>query len=232
MLRSAAEPAAKERDMVTLVEDIFLLASDEATGRTRIPTAYLDLGLGGALLLDLVLRARLALVDEHVAVVAGVPTGDSLLDTALSAVAASAKRHEPEYWVRHLARGTRSAVQRRLVAAGVLLVDDHKVLGVVALHHTHQVDDRIEHELVRRLREVVVVGLPASRETAALVSLTLAVGLEQHLFPRSDRHAIQHRMRQISGGEWVGAAVTHAVAAVNAALGITPDPAAALETET
>jgi len=216
--------------MVTLAEDLFLLACDEVTGRARIPTTYLDLGLGGALLLDLVLRDRLALVDEHVAVVAPAPTGDSLLDAALSAVADSAKWREPEYWVRHLAKGTRSAVQRRLVAAGVLLADDHKVLGVVAVHHTHQVDDRIEHELVRRLNDVVVLGRPASRETAAVVSLALAMGLEQHLFPRSDRHAIQHRMREISGGEWVGAAVTHAISALNAALGIAPDPGAALET--
>ncbi len=216
--------------MVTLAEDLFLLACDEVTGRARIPTTYLDLGLGGALLLDLVLRDRLALVDEHVAVVAPAPTGDSLLDAALSAVADSAKWREPEYWVRHLAKGTRSAVQRRLVAAGVLLADDHKVLGVVAVHHTHQVDDRIEHELVRRLNDVVVLGRPASRETAAVVSLALAMGLEQHLFPRSDRHAIQHRMREISGGEWVGAAVTHAISALNAALGIAPDPGAELET--
>ncbi len=90
--------------MVTLAEDLFLLACDEVTGRARIPTTYLDLGLGGALLLDLVLRDRLALVDEHVAVVAPAPTGDSLLDAALSAVADSAKWREPEYWVRHLAK--------------------------------------------------------------------------------------------------------------------------------
>jgi hypothetical protein len=61
--------------------------------------------------------------------------------------------------------------------------------------------------------------------------VSLAVGLEPHLLPRSDRHAIRHRMREISGGEWVGVAVTHAIGAVNAALGIAPDPGAALETE-
>jgi hypothetical protein len=215
--------------MVSLAEDLFLLACDEATGRARIPTTYLELGLGGALLLDLVLRDRLALVDEHVAVVASARTGDSLLDAALGAVVAGAQRHEPEYWVRHLAKGTRAAVQRRLVAAGVLLADDHKVLGLVAVHHTHQVDDRMEHELVRGLRDVVILDRPASRDTAALVSLALAVGLEQHLFPRADRRAVRQRMREIADGEWVGAAVKHAVDAVNAALGIAPGPGAALE---
>ena len=66
-----------------------------------------------------------------------------------------------------------------------------------------------------------MAGHPASRETAALVSLALAVGLEQHLFPRSDRRAVRHRMRGIAAGEWAGAAVKHTIDAVNAALGIT-----------
>ena len=57
--------------------------------------------------MDLVLRQRVALVHSHVAVVDRAPTGDQLLDTALSAVAGEPKAHEPEYWVRHLARGAR-----------------------------------------------------------------------------------------------------------------------------
>src|SRR5690349_11412095 len=51
------------RHMETLAEDLYLLACDEATGRSRIPAAYLDLGLGGAVLLDLARRGRVALVD-------------------------------------------------------------------------------------------------------------------------------------------------------------------------
>ena len=141
------------------------------------------------------LRDRLALADDHVAVVDAAPVGDSLLDDALRGLAGNARPHEPDYWVRHLTKGTRVAVQTRLVAAGVLSDDAHKVLGVIAVHHTHQIDDRIEHELVQRLHDAVVFGHTPSRETGALVSLVLAVGLEGHLFPRSDRRAIRHRMR-------------------------------------
>jgi hypothetical protein len=205
--------------MVTLAEDLFLLVCHDATGKARIPTAYLDLGLGGGLLLDLVLRGRVTLVDDHVVVVERALVGDPLLDAALDTVTGNSKPHEPEYWVRHLARGTRAAVQSRLVAAGVLMVDEHKVLGVIPVHHAHQVDGRISHELVSRLHAAVVLGRPASRETAAVVSLALAVGLSQHLFPRSDRRAIRHRMEEIADGEWVGAAVKHAIDAIDASLG-------------
>ena len=205
--------------MQTLAEDLFLLACDGATGKAHISTTYLDLGLGGALLLELVLRERIALVDEHVAVVDPAPVGDSLLDDALRDIASNTRRREPDYWVRHFAKGTHSAVRTRLVAAGVWSDDAHKVFGLIAVYHTHQVDDRIEHELVRRLHDAVVLGHRPSRETAAVVSLALAVGLESHLFPRSDRRAIRHRMREIADGEWVGAAVRHVIDAIEATLG-------------
>jgi hypothetical protein len=209
--------------IVTLAEDLFLLAHQEATGRLRIPSQFLDLGLGGALLLDLVLNERVTRDDhDHIAVVDQTPTGEPLLDTALMSIANESRAHDVQYWVRHLAKGARSAVERKLVAAGVLRVDDHKVLGIIPVHHAHQADGTIEHELLERLHDAVVLERPASRETAALVSLTLAVGLERHLFPRSDRRAIQHRMRQIAEGEWVGEAVKHEIDASNAALGIGP----------
>jgi hypothetical protein len=205
---------------VTLAEDMFLLASHDATGRPRIATGSLDLGLGGALLLDLVLRGRLAIVEDRVTVVDRTATGDPLLDAALRSVADGTRSREPGYWVRHLAAGARTAVRDRLVAAGVLADDEHKVLGVIPVHHTHQVDARIEHELVSGLRDTVVLGRPASAETAAVASLVLAMGLEQHLFPRADRRAIRRRIHEIAGDEPVGAAVKRAVDAVDAALGI------------
>ena len=215
--------------MVTLAEDLFLLAHDDETGRKLIAGTSLDLGLGGALLLDLALRDRVTLVDSQVALVDRTPVGEPLLDAALTAVAGDERRHEPEHWVRHLARGVRSAVQQRLASAGVLRVEDHKVLGVLPIHHARLADPGIERRLVHDLYDAVVLGAAASRETAALASLALAVELERHLFPRSDRRAVQRRMGEIAEGAWVGAAVHHAIDAVNAALGIAAVPATVSE---
>lgn len=211
--------------VVTLAEDLFVLSCHHTTGRLLIPAAHLDLGLGGALLLDLKLRERVALVDSHVVVPDPAPVGHPLLDGALATVAGERRDRDPDHWVRHLSRRARPAVEGRLVAAGVLRVEDARILGLIPLHHRQQADDRLEHELLHQLSDAVVLGRPPSPETAALVSLALAVGLERHLFPRSDRRAVQLRMREIARGEWVGEAVRRAVLAVDAALGLTPDPA-------
>jgi hypothetical protein len=210
--------------VVTLAEELYLLADDSATGKPLIDTTHLDLGLGGALLLDLALRGRVALVDSHVAVTDPAPTGDPLLDAALATASSATRAHDPEHWVRHFARGARHAVQDRLVATGVLQRDDRKVLGFIPVHRTHEADARLHHELVDHLHDAVVLGHRPSRETAALASLALAIGLERHLFPRSDRRAVEQRMAEIAEGRWVGSAVRHAIDAVNAAFGITPSP--------
>jgi len=207
--------------VATLAEDLYLLATD-ASGRISIDTAYLDLGLGGALLLDLMLRDRVTLVDSHVVVIDSTPTGDPLLDAALADLAGETRAHDPEHWIRHLARHSRHAVQDRLVDTGVLARDEHKVLGILPVHRAHETDGRLHHELVDHLHDAVVLGHRPSHETAALASLVLAVGLERHLFPRSDRRAVAERLAEIAEGRWVGSAVRHAIDAVNAALGITP----------
>ena len=120
--------------MVTLAEDLYLLADDPTTGRPLIDVAHLDLGLGGALLLDLALRRRIALVDEHVTLGQEGPTGAPLLDRALATVAKPGRPHGPDHWVRHLGRGANRAVQDGLVEIGVLQRDDHRILHVIPVH--------------------------------------------------------------------------------------------------
>jgi hypothetical protein len=90
------------------------------------------------------------------------------------------------------------------------------------VHHTHQTDGRLEHELMDSLTDAVVLGRPPARDTTALVSLALAVGLEPHLFPGSDRRAIQRRMQDIADGEWSAPRSGTNSTPVTAALGIGP----------
>jgi hypothetical protein len=213
-------PVASAAMRIPLAAKLYLLSCHDRSGRTRISPARLELGLGGALLLELVRSGRVGLVGEQVIVLDRTPVGDPLLDHALAELGADARPRDPDHWVRHLARHARAAVERRLVACGLLRVDDHRVLGLFPVHHAHQTDSSVEHELVQRMNETVVFGRPADPETAALVSLAAAVGLERCLFPRSDRRAVLQRMAEIADGEWVGRAVHHAIEAQDAALGI------------
>src|SRR3954447_11102044 len=106
--------------MVTLAEDLYLLANNGSTGRFGIDTSHLDLGLGGAMLLDLALRGHVEAAGSRVVVTAGPPTREPLLDTAPDTITAADGRHAPDHGVHHLARGAHRAVQDHLVEAGFL----------------------------------------------------------------------------------------------------------------
>jgi hypothetical protein len=212
--------------VVTLAEDLYLLASDGTSGQLLIDLVHLDLGLGGALLLDLALQERVARTDGHVTVVDKTTTGQPLLDSALATVAGRNRSHEPGYWIRHLGRGAHRAVQHRLVEIGVLRRDDARILHLIPVHRTHETDGRLHHDLADHLHNAVVQNHQPSPETAALAALALTIGLDRHLFPRADRDAVRRRMTEVSAwcGEagWVTATVADAVNAVEAALGTVP----------
>jgi hypothetical protein len=212
--------------VVTLAEDLYLLAFDDAGGRLLIDPLHLDLGLGGALLLDLAVRGRVRPLDGRVAVAHDGPTGEPLLDRALVAIAERDGAHGPDHWIRHLGRGAHHAVQDRLVDLGVLKREDGRVLHFIPTHRTHETDGRLHHELVDHLHDAVVQGHPPSSESAALAALALAVGLDRHLFPRADRRAVRQRMTQIAAecgdAGWIAPSISAAVNAVDAAMGMTP----------
>ena len=117
-------------------------------------------------------------------------------------------------------------MQERLVNIGILHRDEDRILHVIPVHRTHETDGRLHHELVGHLHDAVVLDRPPSSETSALAPLALAVRLDRHLLPLSDRRAIRTRLGEIAAdcadGAWVGAAVAGAIAAVDAALGIVP----------
>src|SRR4051794_1009343 len=145
---SRGRPAAYGVGVVTLAEDLYLLALDETGGRLLIDPLRLDLGLGGALLLDLAVRKRVALLDEHVAVNGEGTTGEPLLGAALSAIAEPTRAHGPDHWVRHLGRGAHHTVQEHLVGLGVLEREDGRVLRFIPVHRTRETDGRLHHELI------------------------------------------------------------------------------------
>ena len=195
---TAVAPAASR---IPLAAKLFLLTCHDVSGRPRISPARLELGLGGALLLDLVQSARVDLVDEHVVVGRPHASRRPAAGPAPSVdLSAETRPRDPDHWVRHLARGSRTAVERssRHVRAAPRSTTT-ACSGCSPSTTRTSTDSTLEHELVERMKEAVVLGRPADRETAALVSLALAVGLERCLFPRSDLRAVRQRMEEIAG---------------------------------
>jgi hypothetical protein len=177
---------------------------------------HLDNGLGGALLLELALAGRVDVVDKRVAVIDPRPTGDTLVDDALTLIAAERGRR-PGHWVTRLAKRTRPLVLSELVRAGVLRVEKDKVLGVFPRTKYPAVHGA-EAETLRRLKAAVVGDGPVDPRTAALCALVSATDLDRTVFPGIERRRVKARLKEISEGAWAAAAVRKAIEDIQVAV--------------
>lgn len=200
---------------LALPDELCLLGHDPESGRSQ--SSHLDLGLAGAVLVELALAGRVDVDDDRVVVLDDSPTDDALLDDALGRIAGD-KPRAPDDWVSRLQKGLREQVLTRLVEVGVLDHQTSKLLGLFTRHRWREVDPEPEAQVRGRLETVVLHGTEPDQRTAALVGLVRAVDLRGAVFPLAPRKTTEARMREVAEGEWAPAAVVTAVRQVQAAI--------------
>ncbi len=117
--------------MLTLYEDLYLLALDDEKGNffsfTRKAIAY---PLAGAILAELALAGKLGLGEKLRLVASGAePAGDPILDGVWEQFRLSEKPRKPAYWVHRLSeepQRLRLIMGERLVQKNVLLQDEKR----------------------------------------------------------------------------------------------------------
>jgi hypothetical protein len=211
-----------------LAEDLLLLLTDDSTGKLAASGTEVDVALGGALLVELTLMQRVDLAGSDERVREGRlvvrdpdPTGDPLLDEALTVVAQKEGK-KPQSVVARLGRRTRARLYERLVAGGVLRAEDDRVLGIFPTHRWPSNDaaheSRVRAGLLTALRE----GSTTEERTGALISLLLALNavhktVDPGLVGLSKKE-LNANAKRIAEGDWAAKAVRHAIEAMNAAV--------------
>jgi hypothetical protein len=106
----------------------------------------------------------------------------------------------------------------RLVATGVLRVQERSVLGFVPLApRWPTLDPQLRATLLDRLHAILVDGADPSPDEAALVALVRAVKAETKLLV-GNRRVLRARSKEIADGDWAGEAVRKAIADVHDAV--------------
>jgi hypothetical protein len=209
--------------VVLIAEDLLLLVTDDATGKPIVGSTELEHALAGGLLLELAMSGRVDVEKgagfgrgDRVVVTDASPTGDSVLDDALSRVAE--KPRKPDSVVAGLRKGLRARLYERLADQGILRTEQGRVLGLFPSTRWPAVDSAHERRLRQELHDVLVVGVEPQPRTAAVVSLLHAIkAVPKVVGSREDKKAAQARAKAITEGAWAAAAVRKAVDAVNAA---------------
>lgn len=197
---------------VDLAERLLLLAYDE-TGRPVGDRDAVDFGLSAAVLMELTLAGRLALVAGEVAVTDTTPTGDPVADEVLATICAAPRREPPQEWLQRLG-GLRQRLLDRLAERGVLRRERDRVLLVFRRARYPSgtgTEPAAETDTRRRLREAVDGAGAVDARATALCALVLATGLEAAVFPGHPREHLRARLAAIAAETWADDAVRQAM---------------------
>ena len=209
-----------------LAENLLLLVTDDASGRLSVPGSQLDLGLGGANLVELTVMGRVDLSGEKGAGKPGrlivrdsSPAGDEVLDAALRIVLAHAGRR-PSAVIRPLGRNLRRTLYERLAANGAVRAERGRVLGVFPVRRWPAQGAGHEAEMRRLVTEALVQQAAPDAGTAALIALVHALRCEHKIVdPRLSglsRRQLRTRAEEITQSNWAPEPVRTLIEAIAA----------------
>jgi hypothetical protein len=209
-----------------LAENLLLLVTDDASGRLSVPGSQLDLGLGGANLVELTVMGRVDLSGEKGAGKPGrlivrdsSPAGDEVLDAALRIVLAHAGRR-PSAVIRPLGRNLRRTLYERLAANGAVRAERGRVLGVFPVRRWPAQGAGHEAEMRRLVTEALVQQAAPDAGTAALIALVHALRCEHKIVdPRRSglsRRQLRTRAEEITQSNWAPEPVRTLIEAIAA----------------
>lgn len=161
-----------------LADEFWLLAHDDATGKPRLSSRVLGLGLAGALLGELVAGRNVVVQQGAVHVVSRTPPPDALAHTVLEQMVAEVRQHPARTWLTYLSRDAAELVAQRLVRAGMVRRDSSRRILKQVIRYL-PVDPNRAAWPTARLSTTLRRQSPLSEPDAFLAGLTVATGLDQ-----------------------------------------------------
>jgi len=201
---------------LTLPQEIFLLALKDVEG-TLASGVWWTYGVGGAILAELQLAGRIAIVDKKVQVVSAAPLGDPLLDEALSKIATAKRRAAPSGWASRFAgmKELKLRLAEPLIRRGILRVDEDKVLWIFTRKIFPEVDSKPEKALIARLEKAITSDTAnVDARTVTAVAIAHAIGALKVVFPKKLLKERKTRLKAIVEGDASSQATQHAITAV------------------
>src|ERR1043166_4567315 len=167
--------------MLTMLEEIVLLAVDERSGRLRATREYgAAYALVGAVFFDLALAKRIDSGTEDLQILNSAPTGNATLDRFLVEILKYPGRKTVSACIELMFRQRRDLegeALASLIARGILRHEKSKMLWVIDVERFPLVDNRPQQHVKLRLAEAILAdGIPDTRDIM-LVSLAEPCGL-------------------------------------------------------
>ncbi len=204
-----------------IAEDLLLLATDDAAGKTTVSSMQLDPALAGAVLMELVILGRVNLEGDgrKARVVATDPTlpGDPVLDLALQTLFDLGPT-KPVHAIGKLAKGLRDRLNDALVERGILRRESGKILGLFPTTRWPAQDQGPEAGIRASVVPALVLGQEPDGRTAAIISVLTAADMLRTVVDRPDHKVAKARGKEIGAGNWATDSVRKVIQEAQAAI--------------
>jgi hypothetical protein len=201
--------------MLTMLEEVVLLAVDERTGGLRstreFGTAY---ALVGAIFFDLALARKIDTDTEKIVVVDQTPTGNATLDRVLSHMAARPDLTTVREWIEEMfirREDLEGEALQSLIAQGILRHEQSKLLWIIDVERFPMVNSRpLQHVKLRLAEAILTDAIPPTRDIM-LVSIADQCGLLGYVLSDDELENRRQRIRMLSGLETISRKVNEAI---------------------
>ncbi len=208
--------------MLTMLEEVVLMAVDEITGALRstseFGTAY---ALVGAVFFDLALAGKIDTDTKIIRIIDRTPTGNATLDRVLSAMAEHPELSTVRQWIEEIflrRQDLEGEALQSLIARGILRHEKSKRFWVIDVERFPLINNRPQLHVKTRLANAILTDdIPDTRDIM-LVSIAEACGLLGFVLSETQLIARRNRIETLCGLETISRKVTAAITDLNTSM--------------
>jgi len=201
--------------MLTMLEEVVLLALDEQTGKLQSTQGFnTGYALAGAVFFDLALAKKIDTGVDTVQLLDSTPTGNAALDFCLAEMTKRPEKTTVRAWIEDL-MGYQEFIEdsalKSLMARGILRHETAKRLWIIDVERFPVVDNKpLQHVKLRLVEAILSDTIPETRDIM-LVSVAEASGLLGVVLSQHELDGRQERVQLLCGLETISRVVFEAI---------------------
>ena len=208
--------------MLTMLEEVVLLAVDEKTGGLRstreFGTAY---ALVGALFFDLALARKIDTDTEAIHIIDNTPTGNAMLDGVLARMARKPQLTTVRQWIEEIflrRDDLEGQALGSLIQQGIIRHEKSKLLWIIDVERFPMVNHQPQQHVKLRLAQAILTDAIPDTRDIMLVSIAEPCGLLEYVLSHRQIDSRRERIEMLCNLETISRKVTAAIAGLDATL--------------
>lgn len=208
--------------MLTMLEEVVLLAVDEKTGGLRstreFGTAY---ALVGAVFFDLALARKIDTGTEAIHIIDRTPTGNATLDRVLARMALKPQLTTVREWIEEIflqREDLEGQALGSLIHQGILRHEKSKRLWIIDVERFPMVNNQPQQHVKLRLAQAILTDAIPDTRDIILVSIAEPCGLLEYVLSHTQVDSRRERIQMLCNLETISRKVTAAIAGLDATL--------------